>query len=159
MNTNHPSITFHHANAKGTGSAIRMQLYPAHDSVDGSIMLYAAPQISLGDRRTNPPTFPCFDWENAISIRLCFDDLTRILQVFRGETESIADGKGLFHVSGLIHRVLMRHVIAPVCGYEFEIIERAQNADERRIKLMLSPAEALGICEAIAGSMTRICFG
>ena len=34
-----PALTLYHPNGKGTGGAMELKLHPAHDDVDGSIML------------------------------------------------------------------------------------------------------------------------
>ena len=43
-----PSLCFYHANPKGTGSAVKMNLHPAHDYTDGCIMLKIANQMTVG---------------------------------------------------------------------------------------------------------------
>jgi len=44
-----PSFRFYHANPKGTGSAVKMNLHPAHDDEDGCIMLTIANQKTVGN--------------------------------------------------------------------------------------------------------------
>jgi len=157
-----PSFRFYHANPKGTGSAVKMDLHPAHDDADGCIMLTIANQKTIGNRRAEVPTFPTFDWENSICVKLDFGDLTQMLQVFRGECESINDGKGLCHVSvkGMTS-IRLAHLVDPVTGYMLDISRKAsrENDDGTRARFLFGNAEALGICEAIAGSLYLICFG
>lgn len=157
-----PKLCFYHANPKGTGSAVTMCLHPAHDDTDGCIMLKIANQLTIGNRMGPNPTFPTFDWENAVGIKLDFSDLTQMLQVFRGECESINGDNGLYHVSpvGTTH-IHLRHLAGPVVGYSFEVYRhgRKESGGEKHAGILFSPAEALGVCEAIAGSLYLVAFG
>ena len=156
-----PNLTFYHPNAKGTGCALSLNLHPAHDDVDGSIMMKVANQSAVGDSRGPEPTYARFDWERAICVKLDFGDLCQVLQVFRGECESIGEGRGLYHRSPkAATRIVLRHLVEPISGYSLELYRTpVGGAGESRAHLVLTPAEAHGLCEAIAGSMSVICFG
>ena len=156
-----PKLTFYHANARGTGAAVSFELHPAHGDTDGSIWVQFANQLTVGDRRGPNPTFPRFDWENKIVARLGFDDLTQMLQVFRGECESINDGKGLYHVSPAgTTSIRLRHVVEPVAGYPFEVYRTPRGSGEEvHSFIQLTPAEALGLGAAIESLFGYICFG
>lgn len=157
-----PSFRFYHANPRGTGSALKLDLHPAHDDVDGSIMLTIANQKTVGNRSAEVPTFPTFDWEGAICVKLDFNDLAQILQVFRGECESINEGKGLYHISTKgATSIKLAHLVDPVSGYMLDICRKASKEDDNgpRARFLFGSAEALGLCEAIAGSLYLICFG
>ena len=157
-----PSLSFYHANAKGTGSAIKMRLHPAHDFTDGSIMLKIANQMTIGNVAGPNPTFATFDWENAMTVKLDFCDLCQMLQVFRGECESINDGKGLYHRSPLgTTSIRLKHLIDPVSGYLLEIYRSSPKGQEpdRHAGMLFKPVEALGLSESIAGAMYLVGFG
>lgn len=156
-----PRFMLYHANAKGTGSAMKMTLHPAHDDKSGSIWLTVASQMTIGNRGGAVPTYPRFDWENAICIKLDFNDLCHILQVLRGDVESIADGKGLFHSSSRgVTRILFRHLIDPSAGYSFEIYRTSRDdKEESRAHFFITSVEAGGITDAIAGVMGVVVFG
>ena len=156
-----PSLRFYHANAKGTGCAMRLELHPAHDRVDGSIFACLANQMTVGDRQGPNPTFPRFDWENAITVKLDFSDLSMILQVLRGECEDLQDGRGLFHRSTQANtRIALRHLVEAPGGYSLDVFRTAlRGGDERRAHILISTSEATGLAEAIAGSMAVISFG
>ena len=79
-----PKLALYHPNARGTGSAVRLELLPATDDAEGCIMLTIAGQSAVGDRRAPTPTYARFDWENKIVVKLGFTDLCQMLQVFRG---------------------------------------------------------------------------
>lgn len=159
---NSPCLRFYHPNAKGTGCAMVMKLRPADATQDGFIVVSFANQMTVGNPYGDNPTFPRFDWDNRVDVVLDFDDLCAILQVLRGETESIHEGRGIFHkYKECCQRIKLSHVIDPVCGYSFEVFEesKANGDEEKRVHMLLSPAESLGILESIAGSMYLIAFG
>ena len=158
---NSPCLRFYHPNAKGTGCAMAMKLRPADATQDGFIVVSFADQITVGNPTGDNPTFPKFDWENSVDVVLDFNDLCAILQVLRGETESVCEGRGIFRkYKECWQKIQMRHLIDPVCGYSFDVFETTANgSDEKCVHMLLSPAESLGICEAISGSMYLIAFG
>ena len=156
-----PSLALYHANGKGTGGAIKMTLHPAHDDTDGCIMLTMANQLTIGDRRGPNPTFPRFDWDGRLTVKLDFTDLTEMLMVFRGERESIGDGKGLFHTtSQFMTSINLRHIVEPTSCYSLELFRSSRDGQgESRARFILAPNEALGISLAIEKSFGVICFG
>ena len=158
---NRPRLEFYHPNAKGTGCAMAMALHPADSTQNGFIDVSIANQLTVGNSMGANPTFPTFDWENCVDVVLDFDDLCAILQVLRGETESISEGRGIFHkYNECCQKIKFSHIVEPVCGYSFDVLETSANgSDEKRMHMLLSPAESLGICESIAGSMYLIAFG
>ena len=154
-----PRLSLYHANAKGTGGALRMELHPAHDNTDGCIMTQVASQMTVGDIKGPNPIYPRFNWDGSICVKLDFQDLTRMLQVFRGECESLEDGHGLVHVSPRgTTKIVLRHLLEPRSGYSFEVY-RNSSGGESNARVFLSANEALGIAAAIEGSMSVICFG
>lgn len=157
----HPRLEFYHPNAKGTGCAMVMALSPADSTQNGFIAVSIANQMTVGNPTGDNPTYPTFDWENSVDFVLGFDDLCAILQVLRGETESIREDRGIFHkYKECCQKIQLRHLVDPVCGYSFDVFETSVNGgDEKRVHMFLSPAESLGICESIAGSMYLIAFG
>ena len=158
---NCPCLRFYHPNGKGTGCAMVMKLRPADSTQDGFIVVSFANQMTVGNPTGDNPTYPTFDWENSVDIVLDFNDLCSILQVLRGEVESIGDGRGIFRKhKECCQKIQMRHLVEPVCGYSFEVLEiPANGGEEKRVHMLMSPAESLGIYEAIAGSMYLIAFG
>lgn len=156
-----PTLAFYHPNARGTGGALKMELHPAHDEVDGSIMAMFARQLTVGDRSAMPPVFPTFDWDNLICVKLDFNDLTKMLEVFRGVKESLENGKGLYHTSPKgVTKIQLRHMVEPDSGYSFEVYRTPPGASESvNARLVLSSNEAYGLAIAIEDSLGAICFG
>lgn len=157
-----PQLAFYKANAKGTGSACKFELHPAHDDVDGSIFASFANQLTVGDRRGPNPTYATFDWEKRITVKLDFNDLCKILQVLRGECESIEGNEGLIHMNGdFCTRIKFSHHVDPSSGYLMELFRTRRNSNEDGYGtyMFFSNWEALGLCESIAGSMSVVAFG
>ena len=167
LKTQHrPALAFYHANAKGTGCAVKMTLHPATVdasgfTTDGYIELTAANQMTVGNPTGPNPTFSRFDFDNAIVAHLTFDDVSRMLHVFRGECESVNDDNGIIHRNTKrLLRIRLRHIIDPVCGYSLELYAKTSGVDEERhTNFLMSTAEALGICEAFTASMGVLAFG
>ena len=159
-NIKRPALAFYKANAKGSGCAMKMELHPAHGDTAGCIMMSLASQKTVGDRRGPNPTFPTFDWENPITVKLDFTDLAKMLQVFRGECESIEEGRGHVHRStkGLTY-VRLAHLVEPIPGYRLEVEFYAGAGSVEKRTVMLAPYEALGLTAAIESSLGVICFG
>ena len=157
-----PRFTLYHQNQKGNGSAIQLELHPAHDDVDGSIFLTLACQKTIGNMSGSNRVNSTFDWLTAMTVKLDFNDLTQMLQVFRGEKENINDDHGLLHISrGYNTTIKFRHLLDPYNGYSFEIyrsIPGKPDAD-RSGYFFFKPSEALGIATAIENSLGVICFG
>ena len=144
-------LKLYHPTSKGTGCAIGLELHPATAEQEGSIILEMAHQRTVNGKDSE------FDWSDTVCVRLGFNELTKILQVFRGECESTDDGTGLYFREGSNKRVVLRHMVEPVCGYSLELTD--DQISGRRFNIILTNAEALGICEAIVGAMVWVAFG
>ena len=117
-----------HPNMKGTGSACRLELHPAHDETSGSIFLTLAAQKTLGSGQGAGRVLPTFDWENRLVVKLDRSDLSQILQVLRGMQESVRDGKGLFHRSARACTVIkFTHQIEPHPGYVLAVSRKSED--------------------------------
>lgn len=162
-----PQLTMYHANAKGTGSAIKFTLHPARwdadngTTISGCIMAKIANQSTIADRRSNPPRYATFDWDNSINVKLEFSDLTALLQVLRGECEQVGNGHGLYHVNAKRSQsIYFRHMIEPISGYAFEVYETSRDGkEETNARFVFSSAEALGFSIAIEQSFGLLAFG
>ena len=148
-----PAITICHANARCTGTALRLELHPANTDSDGSILATIAQQ-----KATKPVAE--FDWENSISVRLGFLELAKILQVFRGQYESIDDGKGLYHrtINGFTV-VRLYHRIEPIGGYVLDVSHKSNDGDTVRLIFSMTYDEAFALAEAIDHAMLYVAFG
>ena len=159
MNTKR-AITINHMNARGTGAALRLALHPATDESEGYILLAVASQRKVG----NPPRIGLD--EDTTSVRLYFGDLCKVLEVLRGVTESLEDGKGLYYayaaqtIASRSVVVRLRHQVEPDFGYRLTVCSNDRATHEKTVReILLTPSEALGIEAAITTSMGRVAFG
>ena len=156
------SFTIYHPNAKGTGSALRFTLFPAHDEVDGAILLEFIPQVCVNRQNAYDPLK--WDNPNPIKIKLAFDDICRMLSVFRGETECLDTynpDKGLWHQKqDSIICFKMTHEVDPITGYKFSVYEQnRETQEERNCVFLMKYHEAHGVCEVMTQSLTQVVFG
>ena len=156
-----PKLSYYHPNGRGTGCAVQFELHPAHDMAEGSVWVAFAKQKTVGTI-TPMRTFPTFDMNNRIWIKLDMSDLMQMLQVFRGMQETIEDGKGLFHRTQEYYDIIkLEHRIEPVHGYVFEVSRKKCESEDapERICIVFSVAEALGLSLAIEQSILYVAFG
>ena len=155
-----PKMMMVHANCKGTGCAFGFELHPAKvvdgQSVEGSIVLDVSHQMTVGNEGTPPK----FDFENTVSVRLYLQDVCKMLQVFRGECEQIESGI-LIAYEKHYTIIELRHLVDPIQGYQMTVTDRPRGGEgsDNRFVILFSPAEALGICEAMTGALMWMAFG
>jgi hypothetical protein len=156
-----PRMRFYHANSKGSGCALSLEMIPADHEMEGCIMATLANQATIGNMQGESPVYSTFNWEGAVTVKLGFNDLCKMLQVLRGHCESIEDGRGLFHRSANANtKISFCHVHDQYAGYVLDVCKVADaTGGETRARIMLAPWEALGLSEAISGAMSAICFG
>ena len=151
---------FYHPNGKGTGSALQLELHPAHEDIEGSVFLTMAPQRTIGMRTTDDTVHPTFDWRNAVCLKLDLMDLAQILQVMRGVQESLADGKGLFHRSSNASVIIkFEHRIDPVPGYMLDVSKKPLTGELHRVCFFFRPAEAFACALMLEQSLVYVAFG
>lgn len=155
-----PQFALYHPNARGTGSAVKMDVHPALDDREGFIMLTLANQATVADRSSAVKKYATFDWAKSLAVKLGFADLCALLQVFRGECEAVEEGRGLFHVSSAgTTKIGLKHMIDPHAGYLLDIYRTGTDGAESAARFFFGTGEALGLSEAVCGVMSAICFG
>ena len=155
-----PAYTLCHPNAKGTGCAVRIELNPAHDYVDGSIVMTFMEQKTIGSIQYGRRIMPTFASDNRISVRLSLNEIAQILEVLRGYREKVADGNGFFHKTPDASTIItFEHRLEPVPGYVLSVSRKTLDGNTKRMWIHLSLPEALTLSEAISGSMMYLAFG
>ena len=150
------AMMMYHPNARGTGSAMKLELAPADGNIDGSISVTLAPQVSVGSSVTNPG----FDWTKSVSVNLNIFELARFIQVLRGMEESIEDGKGLFQRTTTENMVVkFEHRIEPIPGYLLDVSAKPYDGDVKRVCFHLRQEEALALLILIEQSLSVLAFG
>lgn len=155
-----PKLSYYHANAKGTGSAIQLELHPAHDTTPGSLFVSIARQKTAGSRESGRVIMPSFDWKGKAVLKLDVADISQILQVMRGMQESIADGKGLFHRSISATTVIkFSHRIEPRPCYALDVWRKPNDGEDSHYYFTFDPSEAFFLMLAIEQSAGTLAFG
>lgn len=155
-----PALSFYHPNAKGSGCAVAFEMIPARDRDAGCIFATFARQKTIGSRTSEERIMPTFDWKNKLCVKLEIPDLAQMLQVFRGEIESIADGKGLYHVSGVGSTVIrLEHRLEPVSGFSLDVVRKAIDGNSHLASIFFTTSEALAFSLAIEQSLGCLAFG
>ncbi len=157
----HAADCFYHANPKGTGSALKIELHPAHDDIAGCVFLTMAMQRTIGTLQGENTVFPTFDWGKSICVKLDRTDLSQILQVLRGMQESIQDGRGLFHRSAAGTTVIrFAHQIEPRCGYTLSLWRKpATGGEAYTVFYVFDMNEAFTLMLALEQAILYVCFG
>ena len=151
---------FYHPNGKGTGSALQLELHPAHEDTEGSVFLTMAPQRTIGMRTADDTVHPTFDWRNAVCLKLDLMDLAQMLQVFRGVQESLADGKGIFHRSSNASAVIkFEHRIEPIPGYMLDVSKKPLTGELQRVSFFFRAAEAFACALMLEQALVYVAFG
>ena len=152
MMTDKMTFVLYHANAKGTGSALRMGVWGADESEHsaGYLRMEMVAQKEINKERL----YSSFDWDDLWGMKFSAVEVAQMLQVFRGITESVNDGKGFFHrLAGknIQHRIWLRHRIEPTSGYALEVCRVKSDGVENRRTFIFSDAEALALSVALEG--------
>ena len=155
-----PCYTCCHPNAKGTGSTVRFELHPAHDTVEGSVFITFATQKTIGSYENGQRILPTFDWANRVTVRLSLNEVAQMLEVFRGYREKMCDGNGLFHRTAKANTVItLEHRLEPAPAYVLGVSRKDMEGELRRISVWLSMPETIVLSEALANGMFYMAFG
>lgn len=100
-------------------------------------------------------------YDEPLSTILFYDDMALILMVLQGLEESILNGKGIYRqYANHTMRILFRHIIDPVAGYELEIIDTKKDSLEtKRAKITLQIQDALALSYGIQGVLSSSLIG
>ena len=156
----HAFDPYYRANAKGTGSAIKFDLHPAHGDVQGSIFVTLAAQKTVASVQGGARVFPTFGWKEAICLKLDRSDLSQILQVLRGMQETVNGEKGLFHQGANGRAVIhFSHQIEPHPGYMLSVWKTYSSGEQRKGYYFFDVSEAFTLMLALERALLYVCFG
>lgn len=159
MNEN-TTWTICHANARGTGSALKLELHPANANAGGYILAKIAKQKTVAAYNGGTPVFATFDWEHPIDAKLGVDELAQVLMVLHGQTESIEDGKGVFHRTREANMVIkFCHMIEPRPGYMLSVSKKPFDGELVDAFIVLRVPEAIVLSCALEQSFGKLVFG
>lgn len=143
------SICFYHPNARGTGSALRIEPRANRHDADryNCFFIELAGQKTMAGRERGANTYATFDWDNKITVKLGFPDICEILMVLEGRVPHIGgDRKGLYHASKQGNTLIALARDAQRGTYYLSLSrKRNGDSDAQRIGIGLSEAEATGL--------------
>lgn len=159
-----PTLALYHANGKGTGSAVRFEVVPATGDRDGAVYMKLAQQksVATGSNEQGNRQHATFDWQNRITVKLNFSDLCHMIPVFKGASQSIAEGKGLYHDSRAHVTIINLGVVTePVHGFDLDVTRRPKAGSEpaTRVRILFNAAEAYGLGAVLEQSLGLVAFG
>lgn len=159
-----PRLSFYHANGKGSGSAAQFEVVPACGDREGVVYMTLAQQksVATGLDEKGKRQYATFDWQNRITVKLNFSDLCQMLLVFRGQTTSIADGKGLYHDSRNMTTIInLTRQTEPYAGLALNVSRRSKAESEQavRVRIVFKDVEAFGVGAVLEQSLGIIAFG
>ncbi len=161
-----PKLTIYHANAKGTGAAMQIEIVPATAVADGCAYVSIAQQSSAPGvgQATGRKRFATFDWKNRLVAKLGFFELAETLLVLSGACEAVGNGgKGFFHTTSSATTVvsLRRCEDQTRAAASFGISRAPKDNPEARqfTGISLTHVEAHGLRLALEGTMHRLAFG
>ncbi len=157
-----PKFTLYHQNAKGTGSALSIEVRPATSERDGAIFAALAPQKSPAANGAAAS----FAWNDKITVKLDFSDICQILTVLARRADALGNnGKGLLHEGAAARTFisLSRKDEAPWTGFLLEFSRKPKTADDSaqplRCRILLSDPEAYGLALLLQQQLSPIVFG
>lgn len=142
-------LSIYHPNAKGTGAALQLEPRVNRRPNDRANCFF----LELASQKTgtgvaNGQRVPAsFDWENKITVKLGFHDLCEILAVLEGRQDRVGQPRnGLYHDNGSANTIISFQYESDRKGYALGLSRKAADETQsRRIGLLLSEAEAIGI--------------
>ncbi len=154
-------LAFYHANGKGTGAAV--QLEPRLNQQPGDryncFFLDMARQKTVANRRNGGTAHATFDWEQKITVKLDFTDISALLSVLDGVTDHVGNEReALYHQNGDANTMIRfsRHDSG---GIALSLSRKlAGDQQPRRIGTVLSQTEAVGLRHVLQVGLFFITF-
>lgn len=141
-------LAIYHANGKGTGAAV--QLEPRLNQQPGDryncFFLEMARQKTVASRGDGGSAHATFDWEQKITVKLDFTDVSALLSVLEGVTDHVGDRReALYHQNGSAN-TMIRFSRRESGGVALSLSRKRAGDDQAsRIGTVLSQDEAVGL--------------
>lgn len=150
-----PRFYLYHANANGTGSAIRISIAPATSESEGAFFISMAQQSGVaGQAADGTKQFARFDWMNRTTVKFGVVEVAQMLQVIRGCTNSVNGDKGLYHDSrATTTGITFARVTDPMPGYNLAFARTSKDGNNQRVRtwFFFREHEAIAL-EAVMGA-------
>lgn len=155
-------ITFYHANSRGSGTAVRLELKMDANQKNGHGCFFlemAQQKTSAGtDRSTRTPA--TFDWAAKATVKLSFMDVCEFLTVLEARQPAIGiNGRGLYHEANRVNTIIGFKHNEERGGYNLNL-SRKNAAGETvfRGHILLSLAECIGLRSVFQAGLFHMAF-
>jgi hypothetical protein len=154
-------LRLYHPSGSGTGSA--MQLEPRFSSAGedryNCFFLEMAAQKTTGRQEDGNRVHATFDWKAKLAVKLDFTDICELLTVLEGQSEKVGGShNGLYHQNGSTSTIITFQK-SEKGGYVIGLSRKdAADGEARRVCMVLSTAEAIGLRSIFQGSLFFLAF-
>ena len=151
-------LAFSHGNEKGTGSRLEVDMKPATEAREGSVVLRLRPQSNMkGGAEWDGPKFARFD---SVEIEVGVAQVSHMLQVLDGNAKSILGSKGArARRSDSSSALFFDRATSPFDGYAVHMQCSDLDGNRRDGRIVLNLVEGAALRDALRASMGRIAFG
>jgi hypothetical protein len=159
---NYPQpLRFYHPSTNGRGAA--MQIEPRFST--GGDDRYNCFFLELAAQQTPPHQVDgkrvpaTFNWQEKLAVKLDFSDICELLVVLEGKSEKVGGARGgLFHQTSTANTIISCQR-ADQGGFLIGLSRKeADSAQAKRITIVLSEAEALGLRHVLQSSLFFLSF-
>lgn len=151
-------VVFYHPKRSVKGSAARFELRlnrPGEDSYNCFFLEMASQkQSSLNSRNAS------FDWENKITVKLDFMDVSEILMVLEGNASAVGgERKALYHQTNGSSTLIGLATRDDGNGYFLGLSKKSSDGkSQKRISMSLSRVEATGLSKVLGMGLFYMSF-
>ena len=154
-------LTFYHANAKGTGAAVRLELKIHTDakSGNGCFFLEMAQQKTTATRTREDRTPATFDWASKATVRLDFADVCEFLTVLEGRQPQVGGQRnGLYHEAKGLNTMITFKCNEERGGYNLAISRKRGEEQVFRGHILISASEGVGLRSVFQAGLFYMAF-
>ena len=154
----------YHASMKPeNGSALELELKPAHNRREGYFFLTLAPQLGEIAANAQGRRTARFDWSNKLTAKLGLPDILAMLLLLRGESETLnPNGRGLFHQTAKATMVVGLEPHREQQGVYWVFLSRKlKDGEQKQVRraFLLSRAEALALRIILEHTLVPVIYG
>lgn len=153
--------TIYHPNGKGTGAALQldMRLNCGDETRYDCFFLNMARQKTVAKQGEGERAHATFDWDNKVTVKLDFTDISELLTVFKGLKQRPGDGRGLYHSAGGTNTLIDLCKSEEKPGYSLSISKKDSEGESIfRARILLTQAESLGLKHILQTSLFFLTF-
>ncbi len=151
-------VVFYHPKRSGKGSAARFELRLNRPGEDGYDCFF----LEMASQKKGSPSSrnASFDWENKITVKLDFMDVSEILTVLDGKATAVGgERKALYHQTNGSSTLIGLAAREDGNGYFLGLSKKSTDGHyQKRISLSLSQVEATGLSRVLGMGLFHMSF-